>query len=182
MRTILVDVDGVLADFTPTYLHELEKATGRHYIEADVTDFDFRKCVCTAEEDAAVWRTLSETPGIVYNLPTYPGAFQFLKELRELGRVVACTKPAGPRWAGERYHWLLDCGFAPADIVLCGDKNLVKGDVLIDDCIQNLDEWEHGPGILVERPWNMLVDSGYVLHGSYAQILQTVYRLPVQRV
>jgi 5'(3')-deoxyribonucleotidase len=87
---------------------------------------------------------------------------------------VACTKPAGAQWAGERYEWLLNGGFSPADIVLCGDKNLVVGNVLIDDCIANLDEWEHGLGVLVERPWNMLIDHGYKVNSNYSQILKSV--------
>lgn len=156
---ILLDIDGVLVDFTSAYLDVLAAQTGRRHSADDVTCFDYAKCVATPMEDARVWAHIADTPGFVYGLPTYDGWREFLGELRGLGRVVACTSPASAQWVAERYQWLLDtAGFEKRDIVIARSKELVRGDFLIDDATHNIDEWEaaheDGYGILFERPWS----------------------------
>lgn len=162
-HVILLDIDGVLVDFTSAYLDVLAAQTGRHHTADDVTCFDYGSCVATPAEDAAVWRHIGLTPGFVYGLPFYDGALDFLAELREHGRVVACTSPTGAQWAAERYQWLLDAaGFDKRDIVIARDKSLVHGDFLIDDAAHNVAEWEAVNedrfGVLFDRPWNRSVD------------------------
>ncbi len=158
---ILCDVDGILVDFAESYLRLLREMFGVHKTEADITSFHFEQCVSTPEQDRAIWQDIARNPGFVYNLPVYDGAMGFLAELRQLGRVVACTSPANPLWTAERAQWLLDKGgFEKRDIVVASDKSLVMGDVLIDDAIHNLEGWRMGPGgirgygLLMNRPWN----------------------------
>lgn len=157
--TILCDIDGVLTNFTSTYLDLLYAFTGRRHPQSAVTSFNFTECVSSKYEDAAIWRHIAATPGLVRDLPLYDGALDFLAELRKAGRVVACTSPAGPLWTAERSQWLLEvAGFHKRDIVIASDKALVCGDFLIDDAVHNITEWEAAyvgdGGIVMGRPWN----------------------------
>jgi 5'(3')-deoxyribonucleotidase len=158
--TILLDIDGCIVDFASTYLYLLR---ARHGVSRDITDittFDFTGCVATKEQDADIWGHINSTPRLVYQLPMYDGARQFLSELRQLGRVVACTSPASGRWAMERWNWLQnEAGFAKSDIVITSAKELVIGDFLVDDSNANCAKWQDGAGmggfaLLFDRPWN----------------------------
>lgn len=161
--TILLDIDGVLLNFTRVYLDLVEATTGRTHREEEIHSFDYRESIVSKDEDEAIWRRIAGTPGLVMGLPEYEGAMAFLAALRLRGRVVACTSPASALWTAERAQWLLDvAGFNKRDIVICSDKALVRGDYLIDDHYTNIQEWEAADlssgsgslGILFTRPWN----------------------------
>ncbi len=184
-ETILTDVDGILVDFSNEYLRLLELLYGVRKTEADITDFDFRKCVSTTYQDVGIWDYISRHSGFVYNLPTYVGAMGFLAELRALGRVVACTTPAGPYWTAERSQWLLrEAGFDKKDIVVAGDKSIIHGDYLIDDAEHNCKAWSNGAGkggfaLLMDRPWNESANpsSYWKRCEDYQDIIDTIKEL-----
>lgn len=176
--TILVDVDGILVDFASTYLELLFCHTGRRHHQDEIHSFDFHLSVSSKEEDAAIWKHVTSTPGLVSAIPVYDGAMVFLDELRKLGRVVACTSPAGPLWTAERAQWLLQvAGFHKRDVVIASDKSLVRGDYLIDDATHNIEGWvaenRHGLGILFDRPWNRSAGCvNYTKAQHYAHVLE----------
>lgn len=157
---ILLDVDGVIIDFANHYLSLLARRHGVHRSESNITTFHFEQCVSTPDQNKAIWQHIEATPGLVYGLPAYDGAMDFLAALRQKGRVVACTSPANALWTAERAQALQDrFGFAKRDIVVASDKSLVTGDFLIDDALHNCKEWQNGAGmggfaLLMDRPWN----------------------------
>jgi 5'(3')-deoxyribonucleotidase len=156
---IWVDVDGVCANFTALYLSLLNQRFGRMRVFEEVTKFDFSACVSNKDEDRWIWQHIDATPGLVYQLDDLPGARDGLAALRTLGKVRALTSPTfGPTWMPERARWLLDRGFAKADIVFCSDKALVPGDVLIDDRLETCIEWQaahpNGTAIVFDAPYN----------------------------
>jgi 5'(3')-deoxyribonucleotidase len=164
---ILVDCDGVLADFQQAYLTALFETSGVIRGIGDVTDFDFTKCVATKEQDNAVWRHIDRTPGFVRKLDWHPGAEDGLTELFMLGHVVCVTSPhIGPTWMFERMHWLTERGFSSKDVVFAKDKSIVSGHVLIDDKPEHCDEWSFSSGnysILLDAPYNR-VPVGRLVH------------------
>lgn len=156
---IFTDVDGVLADLVTPYLGLLNMLTGRRHSYADVTDFSFSKCVATPEEDAAVWALIDRSPGFVRMMAWHDGAKDGLEKLRTTGTVKALTAPHfGPLWMPERAHWLLGRGFTKKQVIFCSDKQDVPGDVLVEDCLQNAQEWQtahpSGIAILLDSPYN----------------------------
>lgn len=177
---ILCDVDGILVDFTKSYLSLLHADTGRLHAEHEIHSFDYAESIASKEEDARIWKQIAAKTGFVYNLPVYDGALDFLVQLRDLGRVVACTSPAGAVWTAERYDWLLQvAGFDKNDIVVTRAKGLVHGDFLIDDAHHNILDWEASAlgderlGVLFDRPWNAKY-SHHTRAGDYAEVLRTL--------
>lgn len=154
MKTILIDVDGVLANMVEPWLDVLYRVTHRSHHVNQIQGFDFQG-VCNPHEAAQVWRYIAGTPGWCLGLLDYPGAANALGRLRRLGRVVAVTAPLAESdfWTFERARWLGRRGFRKEDIVFASDKSLVTGDVLIDDGQHNIDAFQ-GPGMLIARPWN----------------------------
>lgn len=155
MTTILVDCDGVLADCVSAYLALLEEMWGIRASKEEVTSHEFGECVCTPEQNEAVWKRIDSTPGFCRGFRELPYAAEGLKHLRGWAdRVVCVTSPhVSGTWVTERYEWLFARGFSKYDIVLASDKSLVAGDALIDDYVKNLRGTSALP-IAIRQPWN----------------------------
>ncbi len=156
---ILLDVDGVQADFVTAYLGMLNLVTGRAHRYEDVTNWQFSKCVSSPEEDREVWGLIDRSPGLVRNLGWHDGAEKGVAALRALAPVRAVTSPHyGPHWVPERAHWLMDRGYAKRDIIFCSAKEDVPGTLLVEDRLANAVDWaQHHPNslsILMNAPWN----------------------------
>jgi len=182
--TILLDIDGVLADFCTAYLAVLNRQTGRRHVPADVTTWQFHDSVASKLEDHNVWAEAGRR-GFCRDLAAYPGADDFLARLRIYGRVVAVTAPASTAyWASERTDWLRCRGFATKDIVLAHDKTLVQGDILIDDSAANVRAYAQAHPdrevALLDRPWNQAEPGSWVNSVrclGYREVLERVSRL-----
>lgn len=164
MKTILVDADGVLADFTGAYLGVVESITGCRARHEDVTSYHIHQCPWFVELAAKtpglkkhVAAIVTHERGFCLGIDALPGAAPGLESLREAGHHVICvTSPwHGPHWHHERVEWLREhMGFVPEDVVFCSKKYLVRGDVLVDDRYENVDKWPGGLGLLWDQPWN----------------------------
>lgn len=153
---ILLDIDGVVADLVGELCQEL----GKHGVTMHPEHFrqyDFKDCVSPFEY--VVMQKAMERRGFCRDLPGYKGAGEFCERLRTMGEVVAVTKPfpTSETWAHERAQWCKELGISK--VVHTSHKELVKGDVLIEDHIANvaqwLHAWPHGQAIVMIKPWNV---------------------------
>lgn len=149
---ILLDIDGVIIDFVGPICRYFGCQEPRYW---DLRDLGLDK----GEIDSLVCRR-----DFCTELDPYHAALDFLIDLREIGRVVAVTSPydRSRYWASERYHVLRSLGFAKQDIIIGKDKSLIWGDVLIDDCPENVSSFvgsnPERSGLLLDRPWNRIPD------------------------
>lgn len=157
---ILVDQDGVLADFHAGFEHAW-RAAGHALPPIPLAQ---RKSFYLREDYPAEWRAaVVETftqPGFFRDLPPITGAVEALRSMLALGHEVAiCTSPLleYQHCVAEKYAWVehhLGADFIPR-IVLTRDKTLVHGDVLIDDkpVIDGLrrPDWRH---LIYDQPYN----------------------------
>lgn len=158
MLTILLDIDGVVADWCAHVLTHLQ-AHGAHGIQPHhLTDYDIR-----VNLPKHLHEPLSRLPyqqGFCRTIPGFPGHMQYIRALRELGRVVALTKTSpGPFWRAERHEWLSDRGFADADIAQVDTheaKHDYPGDVLIEDRPDTLRKSKHRIKQLIVRPYSAM--------------------------
>lgn len=158
--TILVDVDGVLADFATGGCRwarvlgapdSLTPATlGNYRIESYVP--------ATARKK---WWTRVTARGFCLSLKPMPGALEAVMELRRLGDVVALTAPMdSPHWSYERMEWLRDhFDFARENVISTSGKRWVPGQFFADDTIDQLQDWtdrwgSRGGAFLIDAPYN----------------------------
>ena len=148
-QRLIVDMDGVLADVYEQFLKYEEAETG------------FRQKIDTLygkpEHDAFKNGGLYvRTKGFFRHAPVINGSIPALLRLNdqyELFIVSAATE--FPQSMEEKYHWL-DEHFpfiSWQQMVFCGLKSVVKGDIMIDDHFRNLDNFE-GRTILFTQPHN----------------------------
>lgn len=152
---ILLDIDGVIADWVTAVLAAL-KPKGHQTEYHHVTDFDIRYCL--PKEVHGDLERLPYQEGFCRKIDMYPGASAYLKALRKRGRVIALTKTSrGPFWKAERHEWLSQRGFDDRDIVQVDrheDKYDYPGDVLIEDNPDTLLHAKQPRKQQMLRPWN----------------------------
>ena len=136
--TILLDMDGPLADFDR---HFWDRCTALGYT-FDVVHYDhqshryFIEHIPNRRERKAA-RAMVDAPGWFAGLPVTPGATEGVAALLAAGLDVwVCTKPleANPTCLNDKHAWLEANFPALADrLITAPDKSMVHGSVLIDD-------------------------------------------------
>lgn len=168
--TVLVDVDGVLADFIGPYLDVIHTLTGRRYTREQVTSWSVTDALgLSDEEHHALGHHVVSTPGFCASLPVLPDARDGIERLRSVAEVYIVTSPwKGRHWAGERLEWLREhFGINERHVVQCRAKHLVHGDVLVDDRTSTVQEWYEARGgvpVLWDTPHNRLDEKPVYMH------------------
>ena len=161
MKRILVDMDGVIADWGHAYNRSLdtfgEDAAGipRH---EDQQTFDLNKD--RTERERGIIGAIMIEPGFYSRLEPIEGAQQALKAMLERGydvRIVTSPWVSNSTCASDKLNWIVKhygSHWGPR-VIITSDKTLVRGDFLIDDKpdINGAadPEWEH---IVFDQPYN----------------------------
>jgi 5'(3')-deoxyribonucleotidase len=171
---ILVDVDGVLADYVGNLCTRfLPDRNPREFLSYDLDDH-----LTTAERE--VWAAERVKEGFCAGIAWYVGAQAFLHDLRDLHKVVILTArdSRAHHWVRERDEWLARAGVRWGDILYCprDQKHRVQADVLIEDNVDTCNDWARrnrdGHAILVDRPSNQgPVGERVVRASSYREVL-----------
>lgn len=149
---LLVDQDGVMADFMGRVFDITEQETGRRYCHADITDYWFDGC-----PDKDLFMDIMNREGLYRDLDVITGSVQAINRLREQYDVVVCSAPPkGSKTAeDEKREWLarhFDNDFAEAAIIT-RNKHLVMGSVLIEDNPHIRRDAAWTP-VMLDQPWN----------------------------
>lgn len=152
-----IDVDDVCLDLMSAWLSVYNALWGDNLTEDKITDWDISKFV------------KPECGKRIYDLCNYPplydkyvmpvkNALETIRELEQKFTIIFVTSSAMLRVVEAKYNRLVKLGFpvSTKNYFVAGDKGLIKADVLIDDCIGNLDSFDNGRNepICFGRPWN----------------------------
>lgn len=159
---ILVDMDGVLADFDLHACAELERIhpevvqvpleeRREFYLKDDYPD----------DRDKII--AITSKQGFFANLTMIPGAYAGMLKLVGLGHDVRiCTAPLTENdyCVHEKYHWVRkNMPAFQSKLIITKDKTLVRGDILIDDKPEITGAmnplWLH---VVYDQPYNRHVD------------------------
>lgn len=141
--TVLVDCDGVLADFTSAALELVYEVTGRRYPPSDVTTWEVFDSIPEPLAQKEVYRRLKGQGGCL-GIPVYPDAKEGIARLREFAHIIVVTSPfkGSETWAHERELWLEQYFGTDIDYVIhARRKERVHGDIFIDDKPEHIDSW-----------------------------------------
>jgi 5'-nucleotidase len=156
---VLVDQDGVLANFEKGHSDQCKALGYGAHIVAEMRDYWQLLDGLTREEVQKVL-DVWYTPGFFLNLEPLPGAVATLHEWKHQGHeVFICTTPMkGHRTcAHEKEEWVkkyLGSEFV-GRLIMTHDKTMVHGDLLIDDKPEitgaREPHWEH---IIYDQRYN----------------------------
>jgi 5'(3')-deoxyribonucleotidase len=141
---ILLDIDGVVANFIAGCLPHVLDLTGRLYEHDDVDQFMIEKALGLDAQQSKLLYDQVCKEGWVEGLPAYEEAKVSVAALREFADVVPVTQPflASRHWVFERNAWILEhIGIDPRDVYHAFKKFRIHGDMLIDDRTSHLIEW-----------------------------------------
>lgn len=138
MATILVDMDGTIADWGKKWDDILDRhypmsAVPRH---AEQRSFDLRAGL--NESDLEVVDAVMNWPNFYRDLEPFPGAVEALREMVEVGHTVfLVTSPTvtNHTCSQDKLEWAEDhigVGWSKR-VIITHDKTIISGDVLIDD-------------------------------------------------
>lgn len=183
MKRIILDVDGVSADFVTHSLRTLVALGGPQMQHDDIRTWDIFGSIPREWEDRMVaeWHR----PGWCAGIPLYDGARDAVMALREAAEVVFVTTAMedAPHWMWERDRWLRQHLNAGArDTIFAASKKHIWGDVFVDDKASNVAEWHRAhpasTAVLWDQPYNRSekMPEGVVRTRSWEQVVQLVSR------
>lgn len=159
-------MDGVLVDIYATFFELHEQETGQRLNIKDIAGL-------LEEEAFQNQRRWVSTPGFFRNLPVMQGSHEALMKLKDLYKIIVVSLATEfPYCLTDKQFWLHDNFpfISWKQIVFCGDKNIIKADIIIDDHFKNLDHFK-GRTILFTQPHNMMIrDSRHTRVSSWAEI------------
>jgi 5'-nucleotidase len=159
-------MDGVLADVYKVFFELHEQETGERLTLKDVAG------LLEGEAFKNEHKWVSKA-GFFRNLPVIPGSREALIRLNDHYKVIVVSLATEfPYCLTDKRLWLHDNFpfISWRQMMFCGDKNIIKADIMIDDHFKNLDYFE-GRTILFTQPHNMLIaNSKHLRVNSWAEI------------
>jgi 5'(3')-deoxyribonucleotidase len=169
-RMILVfDIDGVLNNLVEKTLDLYNSRSGKNVQISDIISYNFYDCLPREDADGIV--SLFKEKSLWDSLKPLEGSQNGLKRLIKKGHQVylaTATDPINFEW---KIAWLKQYfPFIPEDnVIRIIDKSLLKADILIDDCLDNLIS-SSAERITLNYPWNHneLKDYAYSIRRAYS--------------
>jgi 5'(3')-deoxyribonucleotidase len=156
---LLLDCDGILADFQSMYLNLINSYTGKNYVLEDITDFSIEDSLGVHEYHDRILEDF-EKNHLCYNINPISHSQEAIRFLKRRIEIIIVTSPFKTNgWVNERYDWLkLFYDISSSNVVFCKDKTYIHGDYFADDSLDNCIRWSntHKDNIcmLWDRPWN----------------------------
>ncbi len=138
---ILLDMDGVIADLLTHWCQLINDRHGENLTPETATDWNIHK-LCQDPDAANKIYEFFREDGFFRELPPMPGAVEGIQTLMRRGHdvviVTACKYGHSDKRAWFRDHLP---HFNRRNIIFAERKELIRGDVFIDDHVQNLEAW-----------------------------------------
>lgn len=140
---VLLDCDGVLADFHSSCLAVINNVFGTNYTLADVVEWDIFDSLKISRDDRSRVYDVMHRDEWCGDMGVYPGAQEGVALLQEHFDVFVVTSPMkGPTWTSEREKWLArNFDIHRSRVVHTSAKEICVGVALIDDKDENLARW-----------------------------------------
>lgn len=179
--TILVDVDNVLEDLNQAWVNAVNEKYGTNVSPNDIVSWDIeqffdglsRTQVFSPLHDKRFWESLEPIDG----------APEYLKKLIDDGYQVLLVTSSHPDTIQYKYRFIVK--YFPyisfKDIIFASKKQMIRGDVMIDDAPHNLEGGEY-LGLLMYSPHNRgynAEEQGFIRVDNWEQIYNTIKNIVV---
>jgi 5'(3')-deoxyribonucleotidase len=182
---LLLDVDGVIANFAGAAVRVMNKISGMGILEEQIREWDVTTMLDDEEHRRASKDAFNEA-GFASTFESYDGSVDAVHRLREITELHFVTAPTvtNPTWVHDRVNWLAKhFGVDPRDVHHTAKKWVLYGDVMIDDHPVNLEPWlQHWPGklaLLWDRSYNQGQGVGLHRIKTWAEAISAIEALSV---
>ncbi|HLO43501.1 MAG TPA: hypothetical protein VK175_04145 [Leadbetterella sp.] len=164
MKTIIIDMDDVLADASARILEIFNELNNTNISKDFFDNRDFYEFINS--NGHKTYRHRLFDPGFFGGLEVMPDAQEVVKELAAKHNVyVVSAATEFPNSLKEKYDWMAEHFpfISWRNFMLCGDKSIVKGDIMIDDHEKNLKSFD-GEKLLFDAMHNKLLTGYHRVH------------------
>ncbi len=181
--TILVDLDDVLNNQNEVWVDTLNRRYGRDVAFEDVTEWDMRLAF-PGLRDNELYDPAHSGELVPYMIAP-EDAVKYTEMWHKRGhklRVVTSTSTKNAEakvlWLCEHYAW-----FNRDKFIMCHNKNLIFGDILIDDALHNLKDMKWAGAnpncicVCRDKPWNRGSENEFIRAKSFEDIDSVVQQL-----
>ena len=164
MKKLIVDIDGVLADTPTTALVWFNYQFGTRHI---ITDIDKWNPILSINDNESVsfadWMvTHIKDPDFHRDTKAFPGIEMVLKDANMDGWEIILATARAPETQILTEQWLAWNSIPYSHLIHEKEKHILPGDLLIEDNLDNVFEWNGWfkgslplrPALLVDRPYN----------------------------
>jgi 5'(3')-deoxyribonucleotidase len=144
--TFLIDVDGVIADYTGKFSWAVSIVTGRDIdVKSQQTDWDLEKSPLFTPEEGRAASEMMAKSGVAETLVPLPGAVAGVGAIAEHAKVLFLTSHYrySKTWVHDRDEWLKEHFGTQLgkQVIHTHHKYAVLGDVFVDDKVSHLEMW-----------------------------------------
>ena len=181
---ILVDMDDTIEQLLKAWVRGVNEQYGRNTDVESIASWDVSAAFpgLTREQVYAI----PEQPGFWKTVEPIPGAAEALQRLMAAGHEIYIVTATPPDAVPEKMNELLFRYFpflSWEQLIITSNKQLIRGDILIDDGIHNLEGGEYVK-ILMTAPHNRAYDAeanGMIRVHSWPEIEEVIRNLEEQR-
>ena len=175
--TILVDMDDTIEQLLKAWVNRANEKFGRDVALEEITDWNVSAPYpgLTREQIYGV----TYEPGFWKSIEPMPGAAEALKHFMDEGHEVFIVTATEIEHVEEKMHGLLFRYFpflSWSQVIITSRKQMIRGDVLIDDGIHNLEGGAYRK-IMFTAPHNRSYDAeahGMIRVDSWDQIVRII--------
>lgn len=152
--TILVDMDDCIENLSDVWIDLLNKTHGTAVNRNDISNWDMSIAFPTLKEEDIYAPISSEE--LWKRVTPLPGAVEYLQRLISEGHKVVIVTSAAAESVPMKLNHVLFRYFpfiSMKDVIITSQKQLVCGDVLVDDGVHNLEGGRYEK-ILMDAPHN----------------------------
>lgn len=153
-KTLLLDVDGVIADCSKAVHVFAETLFQRSLPDPGLwVVWEHDEAMCLTPEESRHFHLRAQSSHFPWSIGLYPGAAELIEQLKEKFDVCFVTAP----WRGNN-HWVpaRDELLRPFElpIIYTSEKHRIIGDILVDDKPATIERGGPWRGYLYSQPWN----------------------------
>ena len=175
--TILVDMDDTIEQLLAALVRRANRQFGRNATVDDVTDWSI-VCAFPGIEKRRILDFMRD-PGFWEDVVPVPGAAEGLRHFMEEGHEVYIVTATEFEHVADKMKRVLFRYFpfiSPEQVIITSRKQMIRGDVLIDDGIHNLEGGAYRK-ILFTAPYNRDYDAeanGMIRADTWEEIVAAV--------
>jgi 5'(3')-deoxyribonucleotidase len=165
---ICVDIDGILNNLVERTIEVYNSRNNKNIQISNITFYNFYDCLPKEDADGII--SLFKEKSLWDSLKPLEGSQNSLKQLVKKGHRVYLATATDPINFAWKITWIKK--YFPSipedNVIRIMDKSLLKADVIIDDCLDNL-IGSYGERIVLDYPWNHneLKDYAYGIKRAY---------------
>ena len=165
---IVCDIDNLINNLAEKTIEIYNHRNNKNIQYSDIISYNFYDCLPREDADGIV--SLFKEKSLWDSLKPLEGSQNGLKQLIKKGHQIylaTATDPINFEW---KIAWLKQYfPFIPEDnVIRIMDKSLLKADILIEDCLDNLIS-SFSERVILDYPWNHneLKDYAYSIRRAY---------------